>query len=213
MCPTRQSGTARTGWLKSSNSDRNSTLSARARDLTSSQLEFSAAESLMPWRKDATIAFAELVRWILEHERKAGANHLPRKNDWEEILLDVEVDGARYVLVCLPKSTHGSVSLSPREREIALLIAEGQPNKLIAQILNISPWTVSTYLRRIFAKLGVGSRAAMIARLPEIESWRNQLSPARTTLEISRASHLPPQPSSGPSSAGRKSHARAEHAS
>jgi two-component system, NarL family, nitrate/nitrite response regulator NarL len=29
----------------------------------------------------------------------------------------------------------------------------------------ISSWTVNTYLRRIFAKLGVTSRAAMVARL------------------------------------------------
>lgn len=35
-------------------------------------------------------------------------------------------------------------------------------------MLNISAWTVCTHLRRIFAKLGVGSRAAMVAELLEL---------------------------------------------
>jgi DNA-binding CsgD family transcriptional regulator len=39
---------------------------------------------------------------------------------------------------------------------------------VIADVLNISSWTVCTHLRRIFAKMGVGSRAAMVARLLEI---------------------------------------------
>lgn len=45
------------------------------------------------------------------------------------------------------------------------MVAKGHPNKVIADVLNISSWTVCTHLRRIFAKLGVGSRAAMVAQL------------------------------------------------
>jgi DNA-binding CsgD family transcriptional regulator len=80
----------------------------------------------------------------------------------EDLLLDVEVDGVRCVLVREP--TRERVALSPREQEIARLVAEGHPNKIIAAELDISAWTVGTHLRRIFAKLGVGSRAAMVAR-------------------------------------------------
>jgi hypothetical protein len=47
------------------------------------------------------------------------------------------------------------------------MVAKGYPNKTIAGILNISSWTVCTHMRRIFAKLGVASRAAMVARLLE----------------------------------------------
>lgn len=47
------------------------------------------------------------------------------------------------------------------------MVAQGHPNKIIAAVLNISSWTVCTHLRRIFAKLGVTSRAAMVARLLE----------------------------------------------
>jgi DNA-binding CsgD family transcriptional regulator len=54
--------------------------------------------------------------------------------------------------------------LSGREIEIAVMVAQGYATKNIAYKLQISEWTVSTYLRRIFAKLGVDSRAAMVYR-------------------------------------------------
>lgn len=93
------------------------------------------------------------------------------------VLLDVEIDGVRCVLVrsrdehtpsppsspSRPRITENL--LSPREQEIARMIAEGHPNKTIAAVLEISSWTVNTYLRRMFAKLGVTSRAAMVAKL------------------------------------------------
>jgi DNA-binding CsgD family transcriptional regulator len=52
--------------------------------------------------------------------------------------------------------------LTSRELQIAILVALGQQNKHIAKQLKISEWTVSAHLRRIFTKLGVGSRAAMV---------------------------------------------------
>jgi two-component system nitrate/nitrite response regulator NarL len=83
----------------------------------------------------------------------------------DEIIVDVEVDGVRYLLVRSHKPIAQSVSFSPREREVARMVAKGYPNKAIADVLEISPWTVCTHLRRIFAKLRVSSRAAMVARL------------------------------------------------
>jgi DNA-binding CsgD family transcriptional regulator len=49
------------------------------------------------------------------------------------------------------------------------MVALGRQNKVIAAVLNISSWTVCTHLRRIFAKLGVTSRAAMVAKVADIE--------------------------------------------
>lgn len=54
--------------------------------------------------------------------------------------------------------------LTDRELQVATLVAMGRPNKQIATQLHISEWTVSTHLRRIFLKLGVDSRAAMVYR-------------------------------------------------
>jgi DNA-binding CsgD family transcriptional regulator len=83
----------------------------------------------------------------------------------EEVLIDREVDGNRYLLLRMPPPNGKRVQLSPREQEIVRMVAKGHPNKVIADVLNISSWTVCTHLRRIFAKLGVGSRAAMVAQL------------------------------------------------
>ncbi len=52
--------------------------------------------------------------------------------------------------------------LTDRELQVVKLVAHGHPNKQIASKLKISEWTVSTHIRRVFAKLGVDSRAAMV---------------------------------------------------
>ena len=49
------------------------------------------------------------------------------------------------------------------------MVARGYPNRTIASALDISSWTVASHLRRVFSKLGVSSRAAMVARLLEDE--------------------------------------------
>ena len=91
------------------------------------------------------------------------------------VLLDVVVDGVRCVLVrSHPASARPRVVLSPREREIARMVAKGYPNKTIAAVLDISAWTVCTHLRRIFAKLGVTTRSAMVASLADAgEGWES----------------------------------------
>jgi DNA-binding NarL/FixJ family response regulator len=86
----------------------------------------------------------------------------------QRVLLDICVDGCRYILTrTVPKPAPAQEVLSPREQEISRMIAKGYPNKTIASVLDISAWTVCTHLRRIFAKLGVSSRAAMVARLKD----------------------------------------------
>lgn len=96
-------------------------------------------------------------------------NHSPAENinAGAEVMLDIEKDGIRCVLMRVRPPSRDHIGLSPRELEIARMVAEGYPNKIIADVLDISSWTVSTHLRRIFAKLHVGSRAAMVTRLLE----------------------------------------------
>lgn len=54
--------------------------------------------------------------------------------------------------------------LTARELQIASLVAIGWSNKQVAKQLHISEWTVSSHLRRIFVKIQVDSRAAMVYR-------------------------------------------------
>jgi DNA-binding NarL/FixJ family response regulator len=53
-------------------------------------------------------------------------------------------------------------TLSPREREVLTLVAEGATNSEIASVLGIGVETVKTLLRRAFAKLGVQRRVQAV---------------------------------------------------
>ncbi|EWT01750.1 hypothetical protein N865_07620 [Intrasporangium oryzae NRRL B-24470] len=55
----------------------------------------------------------------------------------------------------------GWESLTATERAVSALVAEGMTNGAIARRLYISPHTVNTHLRHIFAKLGVSNRVAL----------------------------------------------------
>ncbi len=120
----------------------------------------------------------DLIRQLIDNARcqPEVPAHPQQKQEGEEIIIDTDVDGSRYLLVRLPKPTRTPVVLSPREQEIVRMVAKGHPNKTIAGVLNISSWTVCTHLRRIFAKLGVGSRAAMVARMLEEGRIREHVS-------------------------------------
>lgn len=54
-------------------------------------------------------------------------------------------------------------SLTQREAQVLLWISYGKPNRVISEILGISPRTVNKHLEQIFEKLGVETRAAAAA--------------------------------------------------
>uniref|UniRef100_UPI0012E2A705 response regulator transcription factor n=1 Tax=Sandarakinorhabdus oryzae TaxID=2675220 RepID=UPI0012E2A705 len=58
-----------------------------------------------------------------------------------------------------------STSLSPREREVARLVADGLSNKEIAQMLAIGPATVKNHVHNILDKLALRRRSAIAGRL------------------------------------------------
>jgi DNA-binding CsgD family transcriptional regulator len=60
------------------------------------------------------------------------------------------------------QSTHG---FTPREIQVAMLLAEGRSNVAIAAALRISPHTARHHTQRVLAKLSVHSRAAAGALL------------------------------------------------
>ena len=68
---------------------------------------------------------------------------------------------------------HGA---TPREREVATLLARGLTNAEIAEALSLSAHTVQDHTKSLFEKLGVGTRQELVARvfldeyLPEVIS-------------------------------------------
>ena len=67
--------------------------------------------------------------------------------------------------------------LSPREEEVLRLLAKGHRSKEIADALDISVGTVNTYVRHIYEKLHVRSRAEAVARFVGLREsprdWKN----------------------------------------
>jgi DNA-binding CsgD family transcriptional regulator len=62
-----------------------------------------------------------------------------------------------------PKPDKPGGALTARERELALLIAEGKGNRAAAEALSITEKAVEKYLTSIYAKLGMTSRAQLAA--------------------------------------------------
>jgi DNA-binding CsgD family transcriptional regulator len=91
----------------------------------------------------------------------------------EQVVGDCRIDGRRYLILRSvseqepsPEGEPAAVDLlTRRELQVALMVCEGRVNKQIAHQLRLSEWTVSSYLRRIYVKLGVRTRAAMVARV------------------------------------------------
>lgn len=89
---------------------------------------------------------------LREAVRAAASGHVP---------LD-----ARVAAALLPRVADPADALSPREREVLLLVMAGLANKQIARELGITERTVKAHLGSVFRNLGVADRtsAAMWAR-------------------------------------------------
>jgi DNA-binding CsgD family transcriptional regulator len=83
----------------------------------------------------------------------------------------VRLAGVRHVLIERHNVDEAEASapisgvLTSRELQIAYSVAEGKGDKMIAHALGISEYTVREHMRRIFHKLKVSKRAALVAHL------------------------------------------------
>lgn len=62
----------------------------------------------------------------------------------------------------MPTTTRSLRSVTPRQRDVLRLIAEGQTTAEIAEELGLSVYTVKNYVERTFSRLGVYSRAGAV---------------------------------------------------
>jgi DNA-binding NarL/FixJ family response regulator len=73
--------------------------------------------------------------------------------------------GQPLVVVRLPPTPVPLVGLTPRERDVAALVADGLTNKEIAQRLHLSVGTVKHYVHQILEKTALPSRVTIATRL------------------------------------------------
>jgi DNA-binding NarL/FixJ family response regulator len=65
---------------------------------------------------------------------------------------------------CPPPPDLPAGGLTPREREVLALLADGASNKVIARRLGLSFHTAKAHVAAVLQKLGAGSRADAVAR-------------------------------------------------
>jgi DNA-binding NarL/FixJ family response regulator len=116
---------------------------------------------------------------VMTANRAAGFNELVRDVDAQgsvlksgsvtELLdaLHTVAEGGRVIDTRHPARSAERAALSPREREVLVLVARGLTNRQIAEQLEIGSETVKTLVARSFGKLGVRRRAEAVAAAHE----------------------------------------------
>jgi DNA-binding NarL/FixJ family response regulator len=94
--------------------------------------------------------------YLLKNAAPAEVARAVRAAHAGEALLDPVV--AARVVETLARDDEPVDRLTPREREVLVLIGRGVPNKLIARELSLSEKTVKTHVGHVLAKLGVTDR-------------------------------------------------------
>jgi len=103
----------------------------------------------------------ELKEWL--SGTQLGARSMHRR---EGLILTVEAAG-QFTLT-LREHVEGEARLTPREREVLALVAEGLTNAQVARRLWVAESTVAKHLQQAYPKLGVHSRTAAIARVAKL---------------------------------------------
>jgi DNA-binding CsgD family transcriptional regulator len=75
------------------------------------------------------------------------------------------MEKARVELACIGGRSPSGEALTPAERRVAALAAEGKTNREVAAALVVSERTVATHLSHVYAKLGVRSRTELARQI------------------------------------------------
>jgi DNA-binding NarL/FixJ family response regulator len=78
------------------------------------------------------------------------------------VLIDIETPTAESALRPVAAAP-AILELSPREKDVLALVAEGRSNKAIAETLFVSPNTVKTHVASLLSKLHADSRVQLAA--------------------------------------------------
>jgi FixJ family two-component response regulator len=137
---------------------------------TMSGLELQTALEARAWHPPIVFITGHGDVELAVQAMKRGASDFLQKPFKDQALLDAVAAAVRHGLEdrarsALREEAGGLLArLSPREREVARLVALGLPNKLVARELDISEKTVHVHRQHVMEKTEVGS-AAELARL------------------------------------------------
>jgi DNA-binding NarL/FixJ family response regulator len=70
--------------------------------------------------------------------------------------------GMQKVFIRNPRSKHREKTLTPRQREVVQLLAEGKSMKEVAAVLKVTPRTVAFHKYRVMEDLGLATTAELI---------------------------------------------------
>jgi DNA-binding NarL/FixJ family response regulator len=114
-------------------------------------------------------------RYAVEAFRRKASGYLLKDSAASELTAAIRevLQGRSYVSPLIAKGMLASVlnpepgdpgvrELSPREREVLQLLAEGKSMKEVAAVLNISPRTVEFHKYRVMELLGVKTNAELV---------------------------------------------------
>ena len=135
-------------------------------------------KSLLPQTQVIMLTIEEDSQQVFDSLKAGATGYLVKHATPREILdavAEVHQGGApmsshiaRQVVTTFrqsPAAPGADSPLSPREEEVLRLLAKGHRSKEIADELGIGLGTVNTYVRHIYEKLHVRSRAEAVARL------------------------------------------------
>jgi DNA-binding NarL/FixJ family response regulator len=108
----------------------------------------------------------------------------------DEAIRELRRIGHRVLRPARDATTGALGSLTPREREIAELVAAGRTNREVAAQLVLSSRTIEAHLRNIYGKLDVRSRVEL-ARVVQRDEPAPQPTPGQPATTVGRAARGP----------------------
>ena len=133
---------------------------------------------LLRYANPAGLGIPDPILIVAAQTRSAGRDgrpptplNVPTPNGWVTLHGSLPIGPRDRVAVVLQMTPEAQAvrlrleafALSPREREVAALIAQGLDTAAISERLFISPWTVQDHCKAIFEKTGTRSRRALRA--------------------------------------------------
>lgn len=131
-----------------------------------------------PHMQVVVLSIHETKRYVFQALQAGAKGYLLKETAWQEVVEAVRAvqRGERYLSRRIADLLMDEIfenletaasadpleTLSPREREILQLVAEGRTSQEIGESLSISPKTVDSYRSRLMQKIGVSDLAGLI---------------------------------------------------